>query len=78
MDYEVVENEFMDAEGAGMKVANAIVGIGVDAVITGGIGSHGYNILTKAGIKVSFDEEGTVEECMNAFKRRVERDKKFA
>ncbi|MDD7478730.1 MAG: NifB/NifX family molybdenum-iron cluster-binding protein [Methanomassiliicoccales archaeon] len=78
LDYEVVENEFMDAEGAGMKVANAIVGIGVDAVITGGIGSHGYDILTKAGIKVSFDEEGTVEECMNAFKRRVERDRKFA
>ena len=47
-------------------------------MITGGIGSHGYDILTKAGIKVSFDEEGTVEECMNAFKRRVERDRKFA
>lgn len=78
LDYEVVKNEFADAEGAGMKVANAIVDIGVDAVITGGIGSHGYNILTKAGIKVSFDEEGTVEECMNAFKRRVERDRKFA
>ena len=77
LDYSVVENEFINAEGAGMKVADAIVGIGVDAVITGGIGSHGYDILTKAGIRVSFDEEGTVEECVEAFKRRVEREKKF-
>ena len=60
-----------------MKVADAIVSIGVDAVITGGIGSHGYDILTKAGIRVSFDEEGTVEECLEAFKRRIEREKKF-
>ena len=78
LDYTVVENEFVNAMGAGMKVAEAIVGLGVDAVITGGIGSHGYDVLTKAGIKVSFDEEGTVEECVNAFKRRIERDKKFA
>ncbi len=77
LDYTVVENEFVNAMGAGMKVAEAIVGLGVDAVITGGIGSHGYDILTKAGIKVSFDEEGTVEECVNAFKRRIERDRKF-
>ena len=78
LDYTVVENEFVNAMGAGMKVAEAIVGLGVDAVITGGIGSHGYDVLTKAGIKVSFDEEGTVEECVNAFKRRIERDRKFA
>ena len=78
LDYEVVENEFMDAEGAGMRVAPAIVGIGVDAVITGGLAPPGSDIRTQAGLPVSFDEEGTVEECMNAFKRRVERDRKFA
>jgi predicted Fe-Mo cluster-binding NifX family protein len=77
LDYTVVKNEFANAEGAGMKTADAIVGLGVEAVITGGIGSHGYDILTKAGIKVSFDEDGTVEECLEAFKRRIEREKKF-
>ena len=77
-DYTVVENEFMEAEGAGMKVAEAIGGPGVDAVITGGIGSHGYNILTKAGITLSFDEEGTVEECVGNLLRRIEREEKFA
>ena len=77
-DYTVVENEFMESEGAGMKVADAIVGLGVDAVVTGGIGSHGYNILTNAGIRVSFDEEGTVEECVGNLLRRIEREQKFS
>ena len=70
LDYEVIVNEFVNAMGAGMKVAEAIISLKVDAVITGGIGSHGYNMLAKAGITVSFDEEGTVEECVAAFKRR--------
>ena len=74
LDYTVIKNEFVDAEGAGMKVADSIVSLGVDAVITGGIGSHGYDILTRAGIKVCYDEEGTIEECVTAFKRRRERD----
>ncbi len=76
LDYIAVRNEHADAvEGAGMKVADAIVGLGVDAVITGGIGPHGYERLTKAGIKVSFDEEGTAEEGIENFKRRTERDR---
>lgn len=77
LDYSVIDNEFVNAEGAGMKVAEAIVGLGVDVVITGGIGNHGYDILTRAGIKVVYDEEGTVEESINAFRRRRERENKF-
>ena len=77
MDYRVVGNEFAESEGAGMKVADAIVGIGVDAVITGGIGTHGIDILQKAGIIVSYDEEGTVEECITDFLRRQEKKRKY-
>jgi len=74
LDYEVVENEYMNSmEGAGMKVADAIISLKVDAVITGGIGPHGYEKLTGAGIKVSFDEEGTVEEGITNFNRRIAR-----
>ncbi|MDR0508306.1 MAG: NifB/NifX family molybdenum-iron cluster-binding protein [Candidatus Methanoplasma sp.] len=72
LDYQVVVNEYANSLGAGMKVANAIAGLGVDAVITGGIGSHGLDILNKAGIHVAYDEEGTVEECVRDFKRRYE------
>ncbi|MDR0309151.1 MAG: NifB/NifX family molybdenum-iron cluster-binding protein [Candidatus Methanoplasma sp.] len=72
LDYQVVKNEHADSLGAGMKVANAIAGLGVDAVITGGIGSHGLDILRKAGIHVAYDEDGTVEECIMDLKRRTE------
>ena len=72
LDYQVVANEYAVMEGAGVKVANAIAGLGVDAVITGGIGTHGLDILTKAGIHVAYDEEGTVEECVTDLKRRYE------
>ena len=77
LDFTVVENEFMDAEGAGMKVAQAIVGIGVEAVVVGGIGTHGFNILNNAGIDVSYDEEGSVESCVTDYIRRRERMKRF-
>lgn len=77
LDYSVISNEFANSEGAGMKVANAIVGLGVDAVITGGIGSHGYDILNKARIHVAYDEEGTVEECIKDLVRRMEFRKKI-
>jgi predicted Fe-Mo cluster-binding NifX family protein len=79
LDYQVIKNEFVNAvDGAGIKVANAIVSLGVNAVITGGIGSHGIRILESAGIKVSYDEEGTVEECINDFKRRAEREARYS
>ncbi|MEA4977542.1 MAG: NifB/NifX family molybdenum-iron cluster-binding protein [Methanomassiliicoccaceae archaeon] len=78
LDFTVVENEHKDAaSGAGMLVADSIVGIGVDAVIVGGIGHHGYDKLVAAGITVSTDEEGTVEESIKDFKRRYEHRKKF-
>ncbi len=79
LDYHVIVNEFMDSEeGAGFAVAKAIVGLGnVDAVITGGIGMHGIRILRDGGIDVSYDEEGTVEQCVRDYVRRVERRRSF-
>jgi predicted Fe-Mo cluster-binding NifX family protein len=77
LDYQVIANEYARSEMAGMKVANAVAGLGIDAVITGGIGSHGLEVLGKAGIHVAYDEEGTVEECIRNFKRRYELKKKF-
>ena len=45
LDYEVVENEFINAEGAGMKVADAIVSLGIDAVISVSSDSAGYDCI---------------------------------
>lgn len=76
LDLKAVKNEFTNAVGAGMKVADAIVALGVDVVITGGIGPHGYDRLTGAGMTVSYDEDGTAEECVVTVKRRLERMRK--
>ncbi len=79
LDYHVIVNEFMDSEsGAGMAVARAIVSLGgIDAVLCGGIGMHGIDILQKGGIDVSYDEEGTVESSVQDYVRRIERKKRF-
>jgi predicted Fe-Mo cluster-binding NifX family protein len=78
MDYQVVVNEHADVlEGAGMLVAEAIAGLGVDAVIVGGIGHHGMAILRKAGIHVAADEEGQVGEAVGDLVRRLERIRSF-
>ncbi len=79
LDYHVIVNEFIDSEeGAGFAVAKTIVSLGnVDAVITGGIGIHGINILKDSGIDVSYDEEGTVKQCVIDYVRRIERQKSF-
>ncbi len=80
LDYHVIVNEYRDSEqGAGFAVANAIAAMGnVDAVLTGGIGMHGIKILKDAGIDVSYDEEGTVEQCVADYVRRAERRKGFS
>lgn len=76
-DYTVVENEYAKGDGAGYKVANAIVGLEVDAVIVGGIGMHGLQILQDAKIRVLYDADGTIEENLNDLKNRIELEKKF-
>jgi len=77
MTFEAVKNEFISAEGAGMKMAAMLISSGADIVITGGIGPHGYNMLTEEGITVSFDEDGIIEDRIKAVIERLERMKKY-
>lgn len=77
LDYTVVDNEYANGEGAGYKVAKAIVELGVDVVIVGGIGTHGLKILQDAGIRVFYDMDDTVENCIKEVKDRLELEKKF-
>jgi len=78
LDYTVVENEFAKGEGAGYRVAGAIVGMNVDHVVCGGIGMHGLKILQDANIRVWYDmDEMTVEEAALHVKSRTSFEKKF-
>ena len=78
LDYTVVKNEFTEAAGAGFKVAKALVGLGLGAVLVGGIGMHGMKILNDAGIRVVSDVEGTAEEVVTEFRDRLALEAKFA
>ena len=71
LDYNVIVNEYMDSmEGAGVAVAKVLADFGLDAVLCGGIGFHGIQILNDAGIIISPDEDGTIEQCIIDFLRR--------
>ncbi|MDD2626363.1 MAG: NifB/NifX family molybdenum-iron cluster-binding protein [Candidatus Methanomethylophilus sp.] len=77
LDFTVVENEYARGDGAGYKVAQAITGLGVGAVLVGGIGTHGTKILNDAGIRVVADVDGTVEEVVTSFRDRLALEAKF-
>ena len=49
----------------------------MDVVIVGGIGTHGLKILQDAGIRVFYDMDDTVENCIKEVKDRLELEKKF-
>ncbi len=71
MKYTAVKNEGHNAEmGAGIYAAETIVKQGCDVVITGWVGPHGQRKLTSANIRIIMDEEGTVREAVERFKKK--------
>ena len=71
MEFEVVENEAATWDmGAGMKAADIVISLGVEALVTGAIGMHGYSRLSEAGIMVASEDEGSIRDLVGAFKRR--------
>lgn len=70
MEFESVPNEnAMVAGGAGIQVAQTIIGKGVKAVITGNIGPNAYQILKAGGVKILTGASGTVREAVERFKK---------
>ncbi len=68
---EAVENKGHDAEmGAGIYAAEQAIALGVDVVVTGWVGPHGQRKLASKNIRIVMDEEGTVREAVERFKRK--------
>lgn len=62
---EAFENPGPSAEGgAGIKAAQAIVGLNIDALFTGKIGPNAFSVLDSAGIKVFTGIDGAVEDTI--------------
>ncbi len=74
MQFEAVKNEGHDAEvGAGIYAAETAIKLGVEVVITGWIGPHGQRKLASKNVRIIMDEEGTVREALERFKKKQTR-----
>ncbi|OPY32519.1 MAG: Dinitrogenase iron-molybdenum cofactor [Methanomassiliicoccales archaeon PtaU1.Bin124] len=74
MKFEAFDNVLVDTDiGYGIQTAENIIKLKADVVITGFVGPHGVKKLESRGIKLVVDEEGTVRQAVEAFKRRQAR-----
>jgi predicted Fe-Mo cluster-binding NifX family protein len=69
LQHEAVDNSNAAAGGgAGIATAQMIVDKGVRAVLTGNCGPNAYRVLSAAGIQVTTDVTGTVQEAIDGYK----------
>ena len=54
-------------QGAGIQAGQAVIGLGVDAVITGHVGPKAFQTLRAGGVRVFLAEAGTVGDALKAF-----------
>jgi len=71
MQFETMENSSASAPGGtGISVAQAIVGKGVQVVLTGSCGPNAYEVLSAAGVQIITGVSGTVRDAVLSFKQR--------
>jgi predicted Fe-Mo cluster-binding NifX family protein len=56
------------AQGAGIQAGSNVVGLNVEALITGNVGPKAYAVLKAAGIRIYLAPDGTVAESLQRFK----------
>ena len=68
--FQAVANEqnLNAAQGAGVQAAQAVVGLGAEAVLTGHCGPKAFHVLCAAGIKVYVGVDGEVSEALARLK----------
>lgn len=69
MELETLENPGGAAGGgAGISTAQAIVGRGIEALLTGNCGPNAYQVLSAAGIKVVTGVSGGVRQAIEDYR----------
>jgi len=63
---QTIENPYQDAHGPG-QVPQYIQGLGVDVLITGGVGNRALAMFEEFGIQVATGAEGTVGRAIQAY-----------
>lgn len=70
MSFEALENPGPLADGgAGIKAAQALTALNVDALLTGKMGPNAFSVLDAAGIKVYTGIEGAVEDTVSQYRK---------
>ena len=71
MEFTAVVNEGHNAEmGAGIYAAETVLKLGCEVVITGWVGPHGQKKLASNNVRIIMDEEGTVRQAVERFKKK--------
>lgn len=69
METETFANQNAGASsGAGIRAAQAVVGKGVDAVVTGRVGPNAHEVLTAAGVAMYTGVSGKIRDALAMFK----------
>ena len=69
MEFEAVDNSSaMSAGGAGISAGQAIIGKGVQAVLTGNCGPNAHQVLSSAGIKIITGVSGKVKDAIEGYR----------
>lgn len=71
--FQVVDNRLNlnAAQGAGIQSAEAVVRLGVKAVVTGHCGPKAFRVLSAAGVKVYNADEVKVSEALSQYRDRT-------
>ena len=69
-DFEAVSNEAaMASGGAGIRAAQTVSSMGVEAVLTGSVGPNAFPALQDAGIKILSGVSGTVKSAIENYNK---------
>jgi predicted Fe-Mo cluster-binding NifX family protein len=58
-------------QGAGIQSASLVVNAGATVLISSHCGPKAFDVLKKGGVKIYLAADGTVEECLEKYRKRL-------
>jgi predicted Fe-Mo cluster-binding NifX family protein len=72
LDFEAVANEAaMTSGGAGIRAAQTVTSMNIEAVLTGSVGPNAFPALKEAGVRVLAGVSGTVRSAIESYNKNM-------